>query len=53
MNDEIERHGVTDSVDHDRAAIALLEQVFVNPEPVGPVNLFVNESRRWFPRRNL
>ncbi len=47
-----ERKGdcVADSIDHERPPVSLFKDVFVVPERVRPLDLFIHESERWFPR---
>ena len=47
-----ERKGdcVADSIDYERPPVSLFKDVFVVPERVRPLDLFIHESERWFPR---
>jgi len=49
MDEKIQRHGVTHEVARQRAAVAWLERVFVNPLPVRAAKLLVLEAMRRLP----
>lgn len=49
MDEEIKRHGVTDMVPRQGAAVLRLKGVFVNPLPVRTVELFVHKTIRRLP----
>ena len=49
MSKKIKRHGITNHVARQRAAIARLEGMLVNPLTVGAANLLVHETVRRLP----